>query len=748
MKFANLKIRNKLLSGFAVIIVMIIIVAGVFLRTITSVDDMYAGTIEGDLKRNNLAKDIYRELLIIDRTTLAIVTETGNLGAINVLVGSISQNSQNLNNMLEEYVQNVSEDTKIDNTFREELLTSIRMISENIVRYSSASQRVTQAALDGDFQRSKLALDENRIVAEEIKSIIEDLSEKSDSAAHFWINKIDLDINTTMIIMSIATIITILLAIFMALAISLTITKGINKIKEDAISISRGNFDVAVGSNNTDEIGELSNALAAVKTTVQKLSSDILALGREFSVGEMDATIDTQYYQGSYKDVVVSINQLIGSLLLDMLYAIGKISEFGDGKFDSEVEVFQGKKIILTNATLEVQNNINAVNKEITSIIDAAIKGDLSKKIDISHYKGDWVKITSGINDLLDAIVEPIQEATGVLSELSHGNLSVKVKGNYEGEFARIKNTLNSTVTALDSYINEIGDVLGDVSRQDLTRSISRDYIGDFDHIKISINKIVNTLNGLLADITSAASQVSIGAKQISEGSAMLSQSSVDQANSISEVSLTVENIAVGIEKNTEGAQFVKQLAELAKHSAQTGNSEMKNMLNSMDEINKSSDDISKIIKVIDDIAFQTNILALNAAVEAARAGEYGKGFAVVAEEVRNLAARSQEAARDTSMLIENSVSKVNEGYDMAYRTAESLKTMVKEIDNISDVASNAAVASKILADAIVKLTLGISQISKLSIANSSTSEQQAAASQELYSQSDMLKSMVSKFKF
>lgn len=348
---------------------------------------------------------------------------------------------------------------------------------------------------------------------------------------------------------------------------------------------------------------------------------------------------------------------------------------------------------------------------------------------------------------IANKISRPIKQCAERLNLLAQGDFTSPVPpATTKDETGMLLTDLQKTVTNLHTITTDVSHHLQQMARGNLSTTLTMEYHGDFSKIRTSMESILTGLNVTLAQIHVSAEQVSSGSEQVSDGAQALSQGATEQASAIQQLSATVGMISERVADNARSAQNAKGTANQTGQELAHSNTKMLEMITAMGDISGKSGQISKIIKTIEDIAFQTNILALNAAVEAARAGAAGKGFAVVADEVRNLASKSAEAAKNTNVLIGETVKAVENGTRIADDTAKSILAVVNDAQKVIGLVDEIALASGEQATSIHELTRGIEQIASVVQTNSATAEESAAASEELSSQAQMLQELVSQF--
>mgnify|MGYP000987237854 CR=1 FL=1 len=441
------------------------------------------------------------------------------------------------------------------------------------------------------------------------------------------------------------------------------------------------------------------------------------------------------------------INRLFSEIKIPHDYVHNAAKEINSlialGKLDNAVKLFDEKVLPQTNNTISL---IAQIEDQYSLLLE-------EKTNDISQTQliASWLIVTFLIVAIvvgvllayfiIRSIMRPIRHITECAETLTTGLLDIEVNYDIDDEIGRLGHSFINLSHAMKKQAN----ILEALSQSDYTCSI--DVRSEEDTVNKAINHVINTTNEILNTINISAEQVSTASGQVSSGAQALASGSTEQAATIQELNASIVEIANQAEENSVRVQAVTKQLQNAGSRLNSGNLQMQQLGDAMKEIHTASQEVSSIAGVIENIAFQTNILALNAAVEAARAGSAGKGFAVVADEVRNLAAKSAEAAKETSRLLELSATTVDNGLAMAQETAQILEEVSAETLTVIDGVSHIDHASTQQAQAIEQVKEGLNQVSSVVQTNAATSEQNSAASEEMSAQAALLRNEIRKFK-
>lgn len=467
-------------------------------------------------------------------------------------------------------------------------------------------------------------------------------------------------------------------------------------------SIAQGSLDVRIDIAGNDEVSEMQRSMQVMIETQKHFLTSLELMAEQQRKGDMNSSLEQDQFQGIYRNLASEINQMVSDNLDRTQKTLHCFEEFGRGNFSAKLEKFPGDLVYINKIVEKVRLQLESLVDDADALLLAALSGHLDVRANASRHHGDFRKVVQGINDTLDAMINPVQVLQSCLSVIASG---------------------------------------------DLTSYVRAEFKGDHDLLKQALNATLDSLNDLMEVVQTTSFSVQQGSKELAAASQTVAQGSTEAAASIEEISAAVAELSEQTERNALGASQADQLAEQAKISAISGNEQMLQMVKAMEEIEFSSRNISKIIKVIDEIAFQTNLLALNAAVEAARAGVHGKGFAVVAEEVRSLAARSAKAAKETTTLIETSTNKVSAGTQIARLTQASLGEIGKNALSVSSLVREIRLASQEQNAGFQQIKKGIAQLDAVTQQNSASAEETAASAEQLNLSVRTLSDKVAQFK-
>ncbi|HRH42650.1 MAG TPA: methyl-accepting chemotaxis protein [Pyrinomonadaceae bacterium] len=530
------------------------------------------------------------------------------------------------------------------------------------------------------------------------------------------------------------------------------ITDKSDKLAQEFYDVAQKELIPAALSGDKKKVSDLNDTVLEEKYLQQKeVLSEVSKLNTaENAKVESDAASSINFWSAA----LIFIAVVIGSVVSFLGWFMNRIIT---GPLGQLVEKIQAVSEGDTNQNFDYRSkdeigfladafrNLNLYIKNVSSSVEALGNGDLTNQITARSEKDVLAKNLKQTSDTLQNL---LTEKMALIDAAKEGKLEYRADGSkFKGIYQKLIGGANSMIDAVATPINEAAKVLERIANRDLTAQMQGVYKGDFAKIKNSVNIAATNLNEGFMQIAGSAEQVAAAAGQISSGSQALAQSSSEQASTLEEVSSNIQEISSMSRKNEINSKEAHSLSDDALSTTHRGKNSMEKLSNAVEKIKTSSDATAKIVKTIEEIAFQTNLLALNAAVEAARAGDAGKGFAVVAEEVRNLAMRSAEAAKNTAQLIDEAVTNTNEGVLLNSEVLQNFEEINAQIEKVSVVVSEIAAASEQQNQGVRQINIAVEQMNSVTQSAAANSEESASAAEELSSQSQEMLGLIESYK-
>ncbi|WP_045758271.1 methyl-accepting chemotaxis protein [Xanthomonas albilineans] len=579
--------------------------------------------------------------------------------------------------------------------------------AEEIDRMRAMSVEVNNRVIDlGMHDKPKEALDLMMAKAapltqkwQESIAVYADLQAKRSSDAYAEASE-SMDRGRNLLIVGGALV--VLVSSLLAWLITRSLTVPLNRATRAAEAIASGKLDNDVRTEAKDETGRLLIAMDGMQQQLRSLIGAQLEMAKRHDAGEVSHRIDAQTFPGDYGRMAAETNALVSSHLAVKTKLAQIMGRYAIGDLSQDMDRLPGEEAVLSKTMDEVKANLSAMNGQIKQLAYSAAHGDFAARGDAERFQYDFRVMVESLNQLMSTADGNLQSLSALLQAIAAGDLTARMRGEFHGVFAQMRDDANATAEQLASIVGRIKQ---------------------------------------------SAGSINAAASEIATGNDDLSQRTEQQAASLEETAASMEELTSTVKQNAENARQANQLAVGAASVASQGGAVVGQVVQTMTGIEVASKKIADIISVIDGIAFQTNILALNAAVEAARAGEQGRGFAVVATEVRTLAQRSANAAKEIKGLIDDSVTRVAEGSLLVDQAGKTMQEIVSSVQRVTDIMGEISAASQEQSAGIEQVNQTVTQMDESTQQNAALVEEATAAARSMEQQAVELSQAVALFK-
>ena len=441
------------------------------------------------------------------------------------------------------------------------------------------------------------------------------------------------------------------------------------------------------------------NVIKVNLNNMVKMMSDLLAqtdiIIQGAADGQLDKRANADMFVGGWNQLVKGVNQAITNIVDPMNVTADYVDKVAKGIIPPTITTeYKGQYNVIKGNLNNMVAMMTELLSETDTLVKAAIGGQLSTRATATKFVGGWFQLVDGVNKTLDAVIAPLNVTASYVDRIGKGEVPPKITDHYNGDFNTIKGSINSCIDGLQGLV-EANNVIQRMAANDFTVQVEGKYMGIFQELGKALNETIVQMREALVQVQEGAVAIASASGEIAMGNQDLSSRTEEQAANLEETASGLEQITSNVNLTADNAQSANQEAVKARQVAQDGGTAVTQVIAAMESINESSAKINEIIGVVDEIAFQTNLLALNAAVEAARAGEQGRGFAVVAAEVRNLAKRSADAAKEIKVLIRESVAKSVDGSKVAAHAGETIQEVVANVQRVTALVGEIANATQ-----------------------------------------------------
>ncbi|MCP4403304.1 MAG: HAMP domain-containing protein [bacterium] len=506
------------------------------------------------------------------------------------------------------------------------------------------------------------------------------------------------------------------------------IVRPVTKIVSIATDIANGDLGQNIDIRQRDEIGRLADAFRRMQTKITNVLQETDTLIQAVQDGRLDARGNADAFAGSWRELVVGVNNVIDAFVVPIDVTAEYLDCIAKGNIPEKInDEYNGDFNEIKNNLNQCIDAVNGLVAETSTLIEAAIEGQLSVRGDTGQFQGDFAKIVQGMNATLDAVVGPLNVAATYVSRIAQGDIPEQIVEEYKGNFNEIKNNLNLLIEAMNG-ITRLAEEMADGNLTVEVKERSTQ-----DTLMQALNTMVQRLSTVAFAVKTASNNVASGGQTISSSAAEMSQGANQQATAAEEASSSMEQMVANIRQNSDNALQTGKIAMKAAEDARQGGQAVVETVRAMKKI-------AKKISIIEEIARQTRLLSLNATIEAARAQDHGRGFAVVASEVRSLSERSQMAAEEINQLASSSV-------EIAGKAGEMLAKLVPDIQKTAELVQEIGAASNEQNTGAEQISRAIQQLDNVIQQNAGSSEEMTATAEELASQAEQLQSTMMFFR-